>query len=255
MIYCLKLFLLASITLPLSLLVVLFAPFDRKGKFAYGVGRLWTWTILKLGGVRLKVRGLERLDPDRAYVFIANHQSNVDIPALMQGLPNFQLRWIAKKQLAYVPFFGWALWAAKHILVDRADRAAAMASLTQAKEKIAAGISVVIFPEGTRGAGGNLLPFKRGGFLLALKTEAPIVPVAIKGSWKILPRQAWRIKPGEIELVIDAPISLADIGAKGIHALVERVRNAIESNCRSGPAPENDEREPARAAASLPDLG
>lgn len=254
MIYCLKLLLLGLITLPLSLLVVLFAPFDPKGQFAYGVGRFWTWTILKMGGIRLKVRGLDRLDFNRPYVFIANHQSNVDIPVLIQSLPRFQLRWIAKKQLAYVPFFGWALWAAKHILVDRSDRAGAVAGFRRAKEKIVAGISVVIFPEGTRGAGGNLLPFKRGGFLLAVQTKTPVVPVTIKGSWKILPRQAWRLKPGEIEVIIDEPIPVGH-GAREVGALVERVRALIESHCRNGPTRESIERAGALAAADSLELG
>ncbi len=255
MIYCLKLVFIALITLPLSLLVVLLAPFDPKGKFAYGVGRFWTWTILKMSGIRLKVRGLDRLDSNRAYVFIANHQSNLDIPVLMQSLLKFQLRWIAKKQLAYVPFFGWALWASRHILIDRSDRAGAVAGLKKAKEKIAGGISVVIFPEATRGAGGNLLPFKRGGFLLAVQTKTPIVPVTIKGSWNILPREAWRIKPGEIEVFIDEPISVAEHGAREISVLAQRVRAVIESHGPGGPSREISERAQARAAADSLELG
>lgn len=244
MVYCLKLFFLALLTLPLSFLIVVAAPFDRDGKFAYGVGRIWTGAVLKMGGIGLKVRGLDRLKKTQPYVFIANHQSNVDIPALMHGLPDFQLRWIAKKQLAYVPVFGWALWASRHILIDRTDRAGAMAGLRKAKEKIAEGISVVIFPEGTRGAEGNLLPFKRGGFLLALQTDAPIVPVAIKGSWKILPRGAWRLRPGEVELVVGEPIAVEARGRREVNALVERVRAIIEENSRSG-APEKSVHAPA----------
>jgi len=233
MIYCLKLFFFALLTLPVTFLIVLAAPFDRDGKFAYGVGRVWTAAVLKMGGVRLRVRGLDRLKKDEAYVFIANHQSNVDIPAMMEGLPEFQLRWIAKKQLAYVPVFGWALWASRHILIDRADRAGAAAGLRKAKEKIAAGISVVIFPEGTRESDGTLLPFKRGGFLLALQTKAPIVPVAIKGSWLLLPRGAWRLKPGEVEIIVGEPIAAEAHGRREVDALVERVRAIIEKQIRS----------------------
>ncbi len=164
MIYSLKALLICIVTPPSALLILLLAPFDRNGRLAYAVGRLWASMILKIAGVRVQVRGLDRLDPARPYIFIANHQSNVDIPALIKSLPGFQLRWIAKKQLAYIPFFGWALWASRHILVDRSNRAGAMASLRQSKERLAAGISVVIFPEGTRGADAELLPFKRGGF-------------------------------------------------------------------------------------------
>jgi 1-acyl-sn-glycerol-3-phosphate acyltransferase len=250
MIYCLKLLLIGFITLPLSLLVVLLGLFDRSGRVAYAIGRLWTWTILKTGRIRLKVRGLDRLDPGRPYVFIVNHQSNLDIPVLVQSLPKFQLRWIAKKQLAYVPFFGWALWASRHILVDRVDRGSAMASFRKAKEKIAGGDSVVIFPEGTRGSGGRLLPFKRGGFLLAVQTKTSIVPVTINGSWAILPRGDWRVKAGEIEVIVDEPIPVDQYHGKNVSALVDRVRDMMESHSRSRVHPyvKYSELAPARAA-------
>jgi 1-acyl-sn-glycerol-3-phosphate acyltransferase len=250
MIYCLKLLVIGLVTLPLCLLVVLLAPFDGKGKLAYSIGRLWTWTILKTSRIHLKVGGLDRLDPSRPYVFIANHQSNLDIPVLVQGLPRFQLRWIAKKQLAYVPFFGWALWASRHILVDRIDHGSAMASFRKAKEKIAGGDSVVIFSEGTRSSGGRLLPFKRGGFLLAIQTKTPIVPVTINGSWTLLPRGDWRLRAGEIEVIVDEPVPVGRYDGKKVSALVNRVRDVIESHARVGARPytKNSERAPAQAA-------
>ncbi|HEX9445287.1 MAG TPA: lysophospholipid acyltransferase family protein [Candidatus Binatia bacterium] len=250
MIYSLKALLICIVTPPSALLILLLAPFDRNGRLAYAVGRLWASMILKIAGVRVQVRGLDRLDPARPYIFIANHQSNVDIPALIKSLPGFQLRWIAKKQLAYIPFFGWALWASRHILVDRSNRAGAMASLRQSKERLAAGISVVIFPEGTRGADAELLPFKRGGFLLAVQTKTPIVPVTINGSRSILPRADWRLRAGEIEVVVDEPIA-AD--AKDASALAARVRQIIESNARGGAPDENAGG--AEAAAESLELG
>jgi 1-acyl-sn-glycerol-3-phosphate acyltransferase len=234
MIYILKLFLVVIFTLPLSCLVVLAAPFSRLGKPADAVARLWAWTILGIGGIRLKVRGLDRLEPGRHYIFIANHQSYLDIPVLVKSLPRFQLRWIAKKELGYIPFFGWALWAAGHILVDRSDRASAMASFRKAKERIAKGVSVVIFPEGTRSSGGHMMPFKRGGFLLAAQTKTPIVPVTINGSWAVLPREDWRLKSGEIEVVVDEPIPIEKYDGKEIDVLVKRVHDMIESHC-AGP--------------------
>jgi len=257
MIYCLKLLVIGLVTLPLCLLIVLLAPFERKGKLAYPIGRLWTWTILKTGGIRLRVRGLDRLDPSRPYVFIANHQSHLDIPVLMHALPPFQLRWMAKKQLAYVPIFGWALWASRHILVDRIDRGSAMASFRKAREKIADGISVVIFPEGTRSSGGHVLPFKRGGFLLAAKTITPIVPVTINGSWSLLPRGDWRVRAGEIEVIVDEPIPVGRYDGRKVSALVTRVRDMIESHSRDGVRPytNNSEHAPARAAQDSLELG
>jgi 1-acyl-sn-glycerol-3-phosphate acyltransferase len=246
----LKLAVIAVVTPIVALAIVLLAPFDdREGRLAYRLGRLWSRMVLNVVGVRLKVHGLARLQK-RAYIFIANHQSHIDIPVMVQSLPGFQLRWIAKKTLGYIPFFGWALIASRHILIDRADRAAAMASLTKARAKLAAGISVVIFPEGTRGVRGRLGNFKRGAFLLAMKTKTPIVPVTISGSWRILGRKEWRLKSGEVEVFVHEPIVLEGFGAKDSAALAERVRGIIESRTRA-PGEAEEHLHGARAAAAL----
>jgi len=159
---------------------------------------------------------------------------NIDIPILVESLPDFQLRWIAKRELMLIPFFGWAMWASGHIVVDRANRAKAMASLRVARERVRGGISVVIFPEGTRGTGGELLPFKRGGFLLASKTDAPIVPVTIKGSGRLLPKGDWRFRSGQVEVIVSEPIVLDQHQAGALNAVVHRVREIIEANSRRG---------------------
>ncbi len=249
MIYTLKLAVIAVVTPILSLAVLLLAPIDdREGRLVYRIGRLWSRMVLKIAGVRVKVHGLARLRRSRPYIFIANHQSHIDIPVMVQSLPGFQLRWIAKKTLAFVPFFGWALLASRHILIDRADRAAAMASLRKAKAKLAAGVSVVIFPEGTRGVHGRIGRFKRGAVLLAIKTKTPIVPVTISGSWRILGRKDWRLKGGEVEVFVHEPIAVEDLGGKDGEELTERVRGIIASSCAGG----LDTEEPtgaARAAA------
>ncbi|TMA13029.1 MAG: 1-acyl-sn-glycerol-3-phosphate acyltransferase [Deltaproteobacteria bacterium] len=222
-----KLLLIALLTLPLSVLVFFLGLFDPKGKMVYSLGRFWSWGVLKIGGVRLKIRGLDHLDPSRPYIFVANHQSNIDIPALVQSLPKFQLRWMAKKELLFVPFFGWALWSSKHILVNRSARSHAMASLKKAREKIAGGISVVFFPEGTRSRDGELLPFKRGGFLLAVRTQTPIVPIAIHGSGNILPKGDWRIRTGEIEVIVSDPVPVDESHARDLRSLMTHVRQII----------------------------
>lgn len=231
--YCLKLFVIALFTLPLGLLIVSLAIFDRKGKLAYKLSRLWTWLVLKAGGVRLTIRGLEHLDSHRSYIFMANHQSNMDIPVLVQSLSEFQLRWIAKKELAFVPFFGWALWSSRHILVARGDPSEARATITKAKQKLEEGASIILFPEGTRSRDGKLLPFKRGGFLLALRTKTPVVPVTLNGSGKILPRGDWRIRAGEIEVIIGKPVSLEHYQMGNLRGLLNQLRRMIESNVRS----------------------
>lgn len=232
MLYTIKLVLIVLITLPASLLIMPLGLLDRHGKIAYKISRLWTWGILKIGGIRLMVKGLEHLDSSRQYIFMANHQSNIDIPVLVQSLTKFELRWVAKKELLFVPLFGWAMWASKHIVVDRSNRSAAMTSLRKARERIEGGISVVVFPEGTRSADGRFLPFKRGGFVLAVKTQTPVVPITINGSGTILPRGDWRMRGGEIEVIVSDPVPLDQYHAGNIRGLLSHVRAIMESHSR-----------------------
>ena len=233
MFYAVKLVIVIAATVVLSLLTILGGPLDANGKRVYRISQLWTWIIVKFSGIRLTVEGLDRLDPKRQYLFVVNHQSNFDIPVLVQSLPQFQLRWIAKKELLWIPFFGWAMWAAKHITVDRADSLDALKSLKLAKQRIAAGISVVVFPEGTRSTNGKLLPFKRGGFLLALKTKTPIVPVTINGTGKLLARGEWRVRPGAINVTISAPIMAHEFRPGGLRGLSTQVQEIIAANLQT----------------------
>lgn len=234
MFYAVKLTIVIAVTMLLSMVIVLGGLFDTHGKRVYRISQIWSWLIVKFSGITLTVDGLQHLDPRRQYLFIVNHQSNFDIPVLVQALPQFQLRWIAKKELLWIPFFGWALWAAKHITVDRADSLDALKSLTLAKQRIAAGISVVVFPEGTRSTDGQLLPFKRGAFLLALKTKTPIVPVTINGTGKLLARGEWRVHPGAINVTISAPIMAQDFRPGGLRGLSAQVQEIIAANLRTG---------------------
>ncbi|NIO07491.1 MAG: 1-acylglycerol-3-phosphate O-acyltransferase [Deltaproteobacteria bacterium] len=226
--YSLKLLLLGLLTLPVGILIIALAPFDRDGRLAYHLTRFWTWSIIKVFGIQIKVQGLERLDPNQPYIFVANHRSYIDIPALMQALLGFQLRWIAKRELLWIPLFGWAMWSAKHIVVNRQSVQEARISLRKAKEKIERGISVVIFPEGTRSVGDELLPFKRGGFLLAIQTKMPIVPVTIRGSGAVLPKGIWHVRGGQIEVTVGEPIPVDQYGVQDLTELMTRVRETIE---------------------------
>jgi 1-acyl-sn-glycerol-3-phosphate acyltransferase len=233
MLYFLKLVVLGVVTVPAALLTILLGLFDPHGKHVYCIGRFWAWLILTLGGVAVKVYGLDRLDWRQRYLFLANHQSNVDIPVLLQSFPEFQLRWLAKKELLWVPFLGWAMWAGKHIAIDRANNAAALRSIKKATRRIKSGISVVVFPEGTRGAGGRLRPFKRGGFLLAAKTGTPIVPVTIVGSGKILPKGGWRLRPGTVEVHVGEPVAMIDRRPGSLGVLADQVQRSIEEKLAS----------------------
>lgn len=222
----------ALVTIALSMLTILVGSCERHGKVAYRINRLWTWMILRAGGIALKVTGLENLDRNKQYIFMVNHQSNMDIPVLVQALAQFQLRWIAKKELLRVPFLGWAMWAAKHITVDRADPQDAMKSLERAKRHIAAGISVVVYPEGTRSKDGKLLRFKKGGFLLAVQSKTAIVPVTINGSGSALPAGAWLPKPGAIEVTVEQPIAIDGYRPGNLRVISELVRAKIAAHLR-----------------------
>ncbi len=255
MLYCLKLAVTAAVTVLAALAIILFGSFDPHGKHVYSVTRFWSWMLLAMGGIRVKVGGLARLDASRQYLFMANHQSNVDIPILVKSLPAFQLRWIAKRELLWVPFFGWAMWAGKHITVDRADTAGARKSLLKARERIANGISVVVFPEGTRSSDGRLRPFKRGGFLLAAQARVPIVPVTIRGSGKILCKGDWRVRPGNVEVHIGDPIMTTDYRPGSLRQLAIQVQRIVAENLAPKGAtagqPENASREAESAKAPL----
>ena len=228
MLYLFKLAVVGIVTVPAALVTVLFGLFDPHGKHVYFISRFWAWLIVALGGISIRVHGLERLDARRRYLFMANHQSNVDIPVLLHSLPQFQLRWIAKRELLWVPFLGWGLWAGKHIAVDRGDTAGALGSLKKAAARMANGISVVVFPEGTRSPDGRLLPFKRGGFLLAAKTGTEIVPVTISGSRELLPKGAWRLRSGVVDVYINEPIATNERRPGALRALVDHVHRTIE---------------------------
>jgi 1-acyl-sn-glycerol-3-phosphate acyltransferase len=180
------------------------------GDVAYHLAQCWAAFNLWAFGIRVRPRRLAPLDPSTPYIFMSNHRSQLDPLAVIAALPDFQLRWVAKKELTDVPIFGWALKGGGHIIIDRSDQRQAIATLRAAREQMLAGVSVVIFPEGTRASDEQgLLPLKKGGFMLALETGFPIVPVAIRGSHALLPKGDWHIREGEIEVVIGAPIAVA----------------------------------------------
>jgi 1-acyl-sn-glycerol-3-phosphate acyltransferase len=233
MLYYFQLSFFALLTIFLSVLTIGCGICETHGKRAYRINQFWTWIILRVGGIRLRITGLENLDPKRQYVFIANHQSNIDIPVLVQALPEFQLRWLAKKELLRVPFLGWAMWATKHVTVDRSDPQDALLSLARAKERLGAGISLVIYPEGTRSRDGRLQRFKKGGFLLAVQTNTPIVPITVNGSATLLPAGSWRLRPGAIAITIDKPVSVEGFRPGNLRLLVNQVRATIDARLRT----------------------
>lgn len=191
--------------------------------------RYWAKGNLWACRVSVRVHGLDRLDPRRAYVFMSNHRSQFDILTLMAALQAFPLRWVAKHELRKVPVLGACMNRTHQILVDRDSRTQAVATLRKVRELLAAGISVVFFPEGTRSLDGRLLPFRPGGFMAAVEAGAPVVPVTINGSHAVLPPGDWKVRGGEIDVVIGAPIAVRRDGSRKAAraALLAEVEAAI----------------------------
>jgi 1-acyl-sn-glycerol-3-phosphate acyltransferase len=191
--------------------------------------RGWARWFLIFAGVRLVVEGAEKIDQSGSYVFVGNHSSNLDIPVIMYGLP-VSSRFLTKKELFKVPVLGGGMRAINMIETDR--RAGPLAHRIineQVSRVIARGLSLMIFPEGTRTKDGNLLTFKKGAFRIAIDNEMPVVPVTIVGAFESWTPHTWRMYGGEVRLVIHEMIPTADLEHGDIDAIRDLARAAVES--------------------------
>jgi 1-acyl-sn-glycerol-3-phosphate acyltransferase len=184
--------------------------------------------MLFFSRVRVTLRGRELLEPQHTYVFAANHQSYLDIPVLFAYLPA-QFRIMAKQVLFRFPVVGWHLRRAGHMPIPRANPRRAARSLLEATDYLNRGISVFVFPEGTRSPDGQLGQFKLGAFLLAIKGGAPVVPVTINGTGALMKLNSWHIRPGRVEMVVHPPIATAGMTSESAEQLCEQARAAIAS--------------------------
>jgi 1-acyl-sn-glycerol-3-phosphate acyltransferase len=214
-------------TMVLGTLSLLSSTFDRKGRIQHWFARLWAWLILKTCLSPVQVIGAEHIDLTGPCVFAANHQSALDIPVLYVYLAN-QFRIIAKKELFRYPFLGWHLRRSGQLAIDQSNPTSAIRSLRKAVETLRDGMPLVIFPEGGRSGDGHIRPFMSGAFYLAIKAQVNVVPVAIVGTYQILPMNHFHIRPGPIELHVGAPISTDGLGLHDIEKLAHRVQRAIE---------------------------
>jgi len=221
-------------TLIVSPTVTLICLFEQDGKIGYRVTQWWMAFNLWVSGVRVNVKGLEHLDRSRQYVFMSNHRSAADIIALGIALRDFQLRFVAKKELLKVPVFGWGLRALGNIIIDRSNQVQAVRSYAVAGQRIRRGISVMVFPEGTRGEGAELLPFKKGGFVLAIETGTPIAPMIVVNTEAVLAKKSWKIESGEVEVRIGRPIETAGVPVKERNRVVATVRQSMDDLARGG---------------------
>lgn len=190
------------------------------------LARLWSRLVLRTYRVRYRASFPPAFDSSCPSVYMANHESLFDIPALVLAMPS-DFRMVAKRELLLIPIFGWALWLAGFIFIDRSDREKAIRKLDRTVGLIRRGRSVVVFAEGTRSADGRLLPFKKGGFVLALQAGVPIVPVAIRGGREVLPKGSLRARPGTIEVVFRTPVPTTTYSLHSKEALIAAVRERI----------------------------
>jgi 1-acyl-sn-glycerol-3-phosphate acyltransferase len=196
---------------------------DSTGRIQHACSRMWARMILWTARVRLRVRGVENVKPGRPYVLCVNHQSHMDIPIILAALP-FQFRFVAKKQLFRYPFLGWHLRRSGHVPIDRENPHAAVKSLRDAAEMIKDGIPILIFPEGGTSRDGSIKPFKGGGFMLATKSNAEVVPVTIRGSRSVLVPTTYHVRGGTVEIIIGEPIPSGGVSAA---ELANRVRDEV----------------------------
>ena len=222
---------IAVYTIVLGTLSLASSIFESSGHFAHWCARTWSRLILATTGVRVSVEGLERLEPGRTYVFVANHQSIYDIPILFWSLP-YQLRIIAKESLGNFPFLGWHLRRTGHMLVDRRrpDRARIFGWASRLTSN---GLSLIVFPEGTRSRDGRVARFKGGGFLLALQAGLPVVPLSIIGSRHVMLKGRLATYPGNVRLVVHEPIDTREMSGLDPKEFGERVRRVIAPDAES----------------------
>lgn len=229
---------IALMTVVMSTLAVLSTLFSGKGRLQHGCARFWARFILRVSGVRWRAEGLDRLPADRPCILMSNHQSNMDIPILLTVLP-VRFRFLAKESLFRIPFLGWYLRRCRHIPIHREDPRKAVRSLRDAAEKIRGGVSVLVFPEGTRSEDGRLQAFKKGGFLLGTFSGALLVPVAIAGSRQVLPKGSSNLRSGNVTLVVGEAVDAAGTNSRDADRLMDDVRQRItEAFRRASEAPD-----------------
>jgi 1-acyl-sn-glycerol-3-phosphate acyltransferase len=222
--YVLRFGLLVLYTVFWGVPAMLVAPFS--GEAIVWIGRTWLSWIFRTCRIRVVAEGLEHIDRTQPYVFMTNHQSVLDIGALVLTLP-VSWRFVAKRELTWIPFFGWALGLSDQIVIDRGNRTRSTRSLARAAERVRGGINVIIFPEGTRSTTGELGEFKSGGFHLAIQAQVPVLPATVSGSLDLIPKRSLKIRSGTIKVRYGAPIPTAGMGTEQRGALKARVREAI----------------------------
>ncbi len=214
------------VTVVCALVTIVMTAIFGDRKWGYWPGMVWSRILCYTALVRVRVSGRENCAPRQSYIFVANHQSIFDI-FLIYGWLNCPFKWIMKKELRKIPFVGKACESAGHIFIDRSSPIRARKSIMKAEERLRGGVSVVIFPEGTRTKDGQVGRFKKGAFSIAADIHLPVVPITIKGAYETLPYHGRYIRPGVIEMKIHKPIDTSGTTHDNIAALLDEARAAV----------------------------
>lgn len=220
--------LLLVLTIVTALATILLSPLFPNKRFSYFPARWWGRAFCYLLFIKVKLSGFEKLNPQQSYIILCNHQSIYDVFVVYGWLPMI-FKWLMKAELRKIPLVGKACADAGHIFIDRSNAVTAKRSIEQTEKQLKNGISVVIFPEGTRTHNGDMCKFKRGAFLIATDLHLPILPVTLRGCYERLPRNTVNVVPGTIEVIIHQPVDVNSYGADGTPKLIQDSWNIINS--------------------------
>jgi 1-acyl-sn-glycerol-3-phosphate acyltransferase len=211
---------LGIVSVPVSL-------FGEKSRILHGFARFWSWLIMKTILSPVKVTGLEKIDTSKPHVYAVTHASALDIPVLYVYLP-FEFRILFKKELLSYPIVGWHLRRSGQVCIDQQKPTRSIAHIRSAVKSLQAGLPLVIFPEGGRTPDGNIKPFMPGAFYLAIKAQVDIVPVALVGTYELLPMNTYHIKSRPLEMRVGEPIPTAGYTLREMEELSAKVHHAME---------------------------
>jgi 1-acyl-sn-glycerol-3-phosphate acyltransferase len=214
-------------TLVLGLLALPGGLFDRNGRRLHWFSRAWSWLIMKTILSPVQVTGLDKIDTSKPHVYAVNHASAMDIPVLYVYLP-FQFRIVFKKELLAYPVVGWQLKRSGQVCIDQQKPTNSIAAIRSAVKSLKAGMPLVIYPEGGRTPDGEIKPFLPGAFFLAIKAQVDIVPIALVGTYELLPMNTYHIKCRPLEMRVGEPISTAGMTMRDMETVSANVRRAME---------------------------
>jgi 1-acyl-sn-glycerol-3-phosphate acyltransferase len=214
-------------TLVMGVLALPGGLFDRSGRRLHWFSRAWSWLIMKTILSPVKVTGLDKIDTSKPHVYAVNHASALDIPVLYVYLP-FQFRIVFKKELLSYPIVGWQLKRSGQVCIDQQKPTNSIAAIRSAVKSLKAGMPLVIYPEGGRTPDGEIKPFLPGAFFLAIKAQVDIVPVALVGTYELLPMNTYHIKCRPLEMRVGEPISTAGLTMRDMEVVSAKVKKAME---------------------------